>query len=170
MTVKNDISRFVRRLDRLFLRSSSNKELKLLGEKAVAIIVNRVRQGYGAKGNDTNRFKLPKHSTVYRQLRKDYKNLLDGTTNVGKSNLTFSGQLMRSMGVRKIRRGSVVIGPSRKVRKKIFVGEKRLTNEKLAEYLANKGRPFNYLTKPELRQLRIFYRRLFGDLVRKSRI
>ena len=168
MSVNTDINSFLKDMRKLFKKSVSNKEMQLLGEKAIEIIVKRTRLGDGvtARGGKKKKFKAFKKS--YRNFRKRYESKLDGTTSVTKRNNTFSGQLLRSMKVIKAVKGKVVVGPNDETRSKTFKGEASKTNAEVAGYLVDMGRAFNNLSKPEIKQLTIFYRRTFTDLVKKN--
>jgi hypothetical protein len=63
----------------------------------------------------------------------------------GKSNLTFSGQMLQSMSWDVTKSGFIVLIPETRRR------EGKLTNAQLARYLAKKGRPFMNLTSGESR-------------------
>lgn len=72
------------------------------------------------------------------------------------------------MKVIKAVKGNVVVGPNDETRSKTFKGEASKTNAEVAGYLVDMGRAFNNLSKPEIKQLTIFYRRTFTDLVKKN--
>jgi len=84
-------------------------------------------------------------------------------TTPNKSNLTFSGQMLESMKILKIKKNSVLISPKGRRRKS------QLTNEEVAERVSGK-RPFNNLSDLEIKKLIRFYRLNFGDLLKKKKL
>jgi hypothetical protein len=73
---------------------------------------------------------------------------LSDQTTPATSNLTRTGQLLDSVQVRSVAQNSVRVGPE---------GERsggKLTNEELAGYVTQAGRPFNHLSKTELKRVR----------------
>lgn len=155
MSARNDLERFISRLEKTVKDAASAPQCKALGEEAIRLIVKRTRLGYGVTTQGIKQ-PLKKLSPGYIKFRKK-QNLSEFTT-PSRSNLTFTGQLLDSMRVMFVSQGRVVVGPK-------GLRNSKLTNEKLAEYVAKAGRPFNNLSEQEESQLVRYYRRLFGDLV-----
>jgi hypothetical protein len=148
MATFNDLARNIRRG---IGQSTSKKNMLFFGETAIEIIVTRTRSGKGVKKTGAAQNKLKRLSAPYIAYRRTKK--LDATTSPGKSNLTFSGQLLRSMRVKEATNRRVRWGPNRKLRG--GTGAFRsggLTNEQLGE-IVSRERPFNFLSKREITKL-----------------
>lgn len=161
---QNDLKNFTGKLQDLLRDAAKQDALRPLALKAIEIIQRRTRLGYGvpAGTNGTaERFKLPPLSDRYIQRRK--KARLGEFGSPARSNLTYSGQLLDSLGVIRIGQGSIVIGPT---------GTRRngQSNAAVAGYVAAGGRPFLALSSPEAEQLRRYYRNVFGDLRKNRRL
>jgi len=162
---QNDLKDFAGKIESVIRDAAAQNALRPVAEKAIDIIRKRTRLGYGVPNSvngTADRFKLQALSPGYIKLRQ--KSHLSDQTSAKRSNLTFTGQLLDSLAVIRIIAGSVIVGPTG-TRK----GES-LTNAQLAGYLAEKGRPFLSLSKPEAEQLRRFYRNTFGDLLKNKRL
>lgn len=151
------------------LRKATNEAIKpaqmrLLANEAVKIIVKRTRLGYGVKEQYGERFKLSEipWSPVYQQIRKLAKKsgTLDQTTAPKKANLTFTGQMLRSIKAVKIDSGAFSIQPT---------GSRKEggTNYEIALANAKRGRVFNKLSQNEYNQILRLYRRGFTDLLKR---
>lgn len=171
MSAERDIKSIVNNILKVFKGSRDNSVMRELAKFAIEMIVKRTRLGYGVsklRGSESTRssgitkVKLKGLSSRYIEYRKKY-NKLSNMTTPRKSNLTFTGQLLKSMKIIKIGRGSVVIGPS---------GSRNdgLTNEFVGQDVAEKGRPFNDLYELEQKKLTRFYRKTFGDLLKKNKL
>jgi len=169
--VERDITRFVDRIRSFFGRATDkrNPQLRAMGAKAIEIIVRRSRLGYGVKKVESLRYRFPPLSDRYIAFRKDHRGELHRFGRPAKSNITATGQLLESMQYRieKRRRTQVIVGPSGRRRASSF-DDGSLSNEEVAENLAKGGRIYNNLSRPEIAQLRNFYRRSFGDLVKRK--
>lgn len=125
--------------------------MKAFGEAAIELIVSRTRKGRGVSRTNSPDRKLKPLSRRYKAYRK--KKRLDPTTRPAKSNLTFSGQLLRSMRVKEASNRKVTWGPNKRIRG--GTGSFRsegLTNERLGE-LVSRQRPFNFLSKQEITKI-----------------
>lgn len=143
--------------------------LKELGKMAADIIKVRTRLGFGARESGANREKLKPLSETYIEQRKGlaayftlngktvkYKPDENGQkmkinrekTSPTKSNLTKTGQMLDSMDVIKVSSNVITVGPTG-VR-----SDDGIPNEVVAELVSEGGRPFNNLTKVELKRLR----------------
>lgn len=146
MTVKRDLDKVKKRLFFAIKRALNRKELTEIGRLAIAMISKRTRKGYGvakAGGPQTN---LKKLSPAYVLFRKKSRKLNTALTSPGKSNLTFTGQLIDSLLVREVdvEDQKVFINANRRRRKG---GQ---TNEEVAEFVSRQGREFLNLSKSEL--------------------
>jgi len=164
MSAANDITRFVKKLFGVFDRFVDDAKMRAIGVEASRLIKVRTRLGYGVSSNGKQRKKLKKLSDNYLIFRAKHRDELDSETSPERSNLTFTGQLLNSMKVKKAKKGSVIIGPSGK-----RSGE-RLTNDELGQHVEDAGRPFNYLSNLETKQVERFARKTFGDLVKRGNI
>jgi len=164
MAAELDLKKFLSRFKSVFKQTQSQRVLKALGKQSIFLIKKRTRLGYGVRRDYGKKKKLIGLSENYVQYRKDNKQLLNKFTRPSRSNLTFTGQMLDSMKIRKIKRGRLTIGPYGRRR-----GE-NLTNQKLAQYVEQNGRPFNHLSQLEIKQLQRFYRKTFGDLVNKYKL
>lgn len=171
MGARLQIKDFTSKLKGVVKKSATAKQLEALGEFAAGLIRKRTRLGYGAprgEAGSVERFRLAALSEGWIHFRKTTgRSWLSEFTRPSKSNLTFTGQMLDSLGVVKVANGSVTIGPQG-YRTDPF--SRGLSNEAVANFVAKKGRPFNNLTKPEARQVQRFYRNQFGDLLKNARI
>ena len=151
-SVKKQVSSFEHILIGI-IRSNllSDRAIKIYGKAAIDIIVKRTRRGFGVRQTGSNQYRFAKLSSSYIEQRKRSK--LDSTTSPSKSNLTFTGQLLRSLVVTKSgKEGSFTIGPNQRRRKG------GLTNESLAGLLETKNdRIFLNLAASELKTLTGLY-------------
>lgn len=160
MKTSNDLKKFFGELNKVLAQAVTPKQMKYLGGEAAKIIVKRTRLGYGVKENKGERFKLSTipWSPMYKALRKVAE--LDDTTAPKKSNLTFTGQMLRSFKVVKANKSNVTLDVS---------GTRRdgQTNKEIAASNAKRGRVFNRLSLNEYNQLVRLYRRSFTDLLKR---
>jgi len=146
-----DFERFEKRVSGVIDKRLSGPRMEIFGEAALKQIVKRSRRGFGilASGKRQKRFKALKKST--RDNRKRYAGNLHGTTSVGKSNITATGQMLEALEVTG-GRGRFTIGFESGKRKTELHGKRAknpLTNEEVAFHLENQGRKFLGLTKNE---------------------
>lgn len=171
MGARLQIKDFTSKLKNVVKQAASRKELEAIGNFAADLIRKRTRLGYGAPKGEAGaveRFRLAALSQGWIRFRKTTgASWLSEFTRAGKSNLTFTGQMLDSLGVVRVKAGSVTIGP-KGYRTDPF--SRGLSNEQVANFVAKKGRPFNNLTRPELAQVKRFYRNQFGDLLKNQRI
>ena len=117
---------------------SSKENMQVLGDNAAALIKKRTRLGYGVDQNGGTKAKLKPLSPGYKKQRK-----ADGvasTTTPNKSNLTNTGAMLDNISA-KATTGKVTIGFPDKAQ------------EQKAEWVTEGGRPFNYLSEAEVKQL-----------------
>lgn len=181
------LDRFLKKVTGVFTENTSPARAREVAVEAIRIIVRRARLGYGASGGQ--RVAFPERRPNYNIFRKINKTNLDESTKPTKKNVTFSGQLLRSMSVLAIRAMgysfTASIGPQGK-RNPVLVNAVRglkegkpkagaqfyqktsLSNDQVYGRLLkiNPAYKFNAMTEPEERQLLRFYRRTFADLIR----
>lgn len=160
MSASRDLSRAFKKIKRfLNVKAFSNKEMRVLGDRSVELIVKRTRAGKGVEktgGKSKSLKSMRKHSPLYTAFRKKNKRKLSKFTAPARHNLTLSGDMLDALKVTHIKKGKVTIG---------FNKNKEETK---AEVNAKRGWKFNNLSSPEIKQLTRFYRRTFGDLVKKN--
>jgi len=158
-----DIEKFTKEIKKVIGLSTSRKNLTRYGNIAVKRIQARTSKGFGVArtgkiGQRKKGLKALATSTVNRRKRSK----LHSSTSPGKSNLTFTGQLLESLKVKKInpRKGSLVISPE---------GRRRdgLANFEVAGFADEGGRPFIGLTREDLNIIRKEYQSTFSKLVRR---
>lgn len=152
-----------KRIEETFVEAKNPVTQKVLADFILNLIIKRTRLGYGVDKNFGEKRKFPKHSEKYIQRRRKFSGL-SGTTSPSKSNLTFTGQLLESTQVIKAANGEIRISPTGS-----RSGE-RLTNLQLVDILESKGRIYNRISQLEYQQLVRFYRKTFGDLLRKRKL
>lgn len=167
-------------LNRLVGKDATRKKvMKALAGEALRIITVRSRLGKTARRTDDTptlgeikaqpiTFKqLTPHSGVYQKFRKRYRKRLVKTTPT-RQNITFSSQLLDSLEVARVSDKSATVAPDNSSRRDPISGKRvRLTNRRLARYVTEQGRPFLELSRLDDKKLVRFYRRQFGDLVRR---
>jgi hypothetical protein len=164
MSATNDLKKYFKKLNKVLASAVTPQQMKYLGSEAVKLVVKRTRLGYGVAENDGQRFALSSipWSPVYAKVRKiaGKTGKLDASTRAGKSNLTFTGQMLRSLTVIAFSKGSVEVGVS-------GTRDDGQTNEDVATSNAERGRVFNRLSLNEHAQLTRIYRRSFTGLLKK---
>ena len=147
MSSQRTLDNFIRNLRRGVGDTFTKRQMAAYGELAIEAIVARTRKGYGVRRTGGSQQKLKPLSRSYIEYRKRNRSRLDSTTSPRRSNLTFTGQLLRSMRVKKVTNRRVVWGPNKRRRRG------GLTNERLGEIVAEQGRPFNFLSKTDIDRL-----------------
>jgi hypothetical protein len=153
----NKVSTFVKLLSKAVKEDVKRETLPKVGKFAVDIVVRRTRLGYGVVKNFAEKSKLKPLSPRYVMFRKKYDRL-DPTTAPKKSNLTLTGQMLRSMDY-EIKGDTLIIKPTGK-------RDDGKRNEDIAKYNMQKGRIFNRISRLEFNQVVRFYRKSFGDLLK----
>lgn len=157
----------IKRINAAVTESIKPRELEPVGRFAVDIIVKRTRLGYGVSRNYGFKEQLKRLSKSYVKYRGRVS--LGELTTPKKSNLTLTGQMLRSMAVISAVPGKVEIGPTGNRRKR-GNEEKTPTNAAVAAYQEDQGRTFNRMSIYEIQQVLRFYRRSFGDLLNKKHL
>lgn len=144
----------------------SRKAIMPTGLFIVSLIQKRTRLGYGVSqnGGDKKRLKGLTEGYIAQRARDKSKGRLSSFTSPGRSNLTRTGQLLDSLRAEYTGSGSIRISPSG------LRFDGRLSNLRVAQYQEDQGRVFNRVSKLEFNQAVRFYRRTFGDLLKKRRV
>lgn len=160
--VRKEFLKFTDKLRKIVIKASSKEEVEALGQFVVDLVVKRARLGYGITGHGGEKVKFPGLSESYILSRKKNSGSLDSTTSAKKSNVTYTGQLLRSLGYRRRGRSGFIIQAE---------GSRNEggTNEEVAIQLLKKNRRFIGLTRSEERQVSRFYRKQFEDVIRRNR-
>lgn len=161
MSAKNSLKEIFKKLKSGVDQSVTQQQMVKLGNSALTLIVKRTRLGYGVKENLGQRFNLSSipWTDRYKKLRKTAN--LDSSTTAKKSNLTFTGQMLRSMAVKNPKSGSVTLTATGNRT------DTRATNEEIADENAKRKRVFNRLSLNEYNQLVRIYRQQFTGLLKK---
>lgn len=164
---QRQLTKIIERLSKTVKESIDKRAMNAVGVFTTSLIVKRTRLGYGVTDFKAGKKKLAplKASTIKR--RSMFEGLA-GTTRPKRSNLTMTGQMLESMAHKVTGPGSISIGPR---------GTRRdgKTNEQVAQYAhdGSANRPqriFNRISKLEFNQVVRFYRKSFGDLLKKSNL
>lgn len=153
-----------RRLFFAIERALSGRELRSVGEFAIKIISARTRRGFGVRVAGGPQSRLKKLSTEYVAFRKRNRSKLDSTTTPGKSNLTFTGILLRSLKVVSVNAATQDIKiNANNVRRKGGV-----RNREIADFQAEQGRIFLNLSRSELLKVGDAYKKGLIEGVNKK--
>lgn len=163
-----------------FKEVTDQSHMEKYGKEAAAMIKKRTRLGYGVKDDGVNRDKLKKladstiesrggiigvsKKTGKRTVRQNKKrpSKLHTDTAPAKSNLTETGQLLDSLGIiGAAKQGEVSVGPSQSTRN----DGSGLTNEDVGGFVTGAGRPFNNLSKVELKRINDMLKRELDRIV-----
>lgn len=165
----------------------NSQGMRRLGDQTAKIVQRRTRLGFGVERNNGRRSRLKPLASSYREQRrneafyfKKKKNSgevvtvrakilgggkrhpdLSSTTTPGKSNLTFTGQLINSIKTTVARPFSFIVAPTgRRTDGK--------TNQEVAQFVKDQGRVFDNLSRNEIRQLQETVRRKMLDCLNKK--
>jgi hypothetical protein len=147
-----DLAKFDKKIKKLLDEASNQKTLDFLGSIAVDIIRNRTRECYGVKKNGGRRQGLANLSPSYIKFRRRNSSRLSAFTSPGKSNLTFTGEMLNGL-------------ISKRSGKSVTITFDSSRNRKVAGYVSAK-RPFLFLSIDEIGQLVKTYDKYFAGLVR----
>jgi hypothetical protein len=174
---KVDFTKFNRAMQAAIKEVESPATMVEIGQAAVDRIVKRTRLGKGVSESGADPQALKPLSPSYKLFRAGKiafftkggrvipytpakKPELSSLTSVGKSNATFTGQMLDAMQVVRARVGAVVLG-FRGVRR-----NSRLSNEDVAGFYS-RVRPFFFLSKPELNGMADIIRKRIQAALRK---
>jgi hypothetical protein len=157
----NDLTKILGKLSKTVQEAIDRVTMKKVGDFAALLVVKRTRLGYGVKANFGEKKPLAILSDNYIKFRK--REGVDSTSRPTKSNLTKTGKMLKSVKAKYKSKGVVIITPTGTRTD----GE---TNENIAQYNADNSpsRVFNRVSKLEFQQILRYYRKTFGDLVKKS--
>ena len=156
----------VKRLEKSVKEAINNKALVDVGVFATDLIVKRTRLGYGVKKDGDAKEKFAKLSPNYVKQRKMFQGL-HSLTRPNRSNLTRTSQMLDSIAA-KVKANTIEIRPT-------GTRDDGKRNADIARYNAEggRGRPkriFMNLSTLEFKQIVRFYRKTFGDLLRKRSV
>lgn len=136
------------------------ESLELLGEEAANIIRRRTRLGFGVASTGSERFRLRPLTDRYMKFRTVKRSRLSDMTKPRRSNLTLRGDMLDDLGVKSVNpmRGQVVLG---------FRNQSSLDK---ATWNTDSGRPFNNLSRLEIKQLGRFKEKELEAELRKARL
>lgn len=165
----NSVKQFaniIKKLEKSVKEAIDKNALVDVGRFARDIVVKRTRLGYGVTRDFGKKERLARLSPNYIKRRKMFAGLSENTRPT-RSNLTFTGQMLDSIESN-VKRGIIEIKPTGR-----RLDGKR--NEDIARYneQGGKGRPkriFMRISQLEFKQIVRFYRKTFGDLLRKSKV
>lgn len=157
MTFQSDIAKFAKSLRSIVKKAEREGLLTNVAGYAMELIVKRVRRGYGVKTPGGSEYKFKPLSPSYVKRRKRSK--LSAFTSPGKSNLTFTGQLLYSLRLKKGAKSmTITFDDSRSDGK---------SNNAIAKYVS-KDRPFLNLSRDEGRKVEVYFRKTFDSLVKST--
>lgn len=150
------VSKFVAEIKKGLTGKLKDEISKVAAMTTASIIQRRTRQGRGVATDGGSLSRLKPLSRSYIEFRKRSK--LSAFTTAGKSNLTFTGEMLGSLGAKRLRPGTwqVFLNGTR---------ENGLTNAQLAKYVS-RTRPFMFLAGGEIAQVQAAARRTFESLVK----
>lgn len=157
----NDLNKILKRLSKTVQETIDRVTMQKVGDFAALLVLKRTRLGYGVSSNYSEKKKLAALSLNYVKSRK--KSGVDGSTSAKKSNLTNTGAMLKSVKAKYKSKGSIIITPT-------GTRSDGETNLDIAKYNAERSpsRIFNRVSKLEFQQILRFYRKTFGDLIKKS--
>lgn len=161
--IRKQLSKIQREIEDAVKTTTGPRMMMRLGNEAIKRIQTRTRLGRGVAYGSGERPKstpLKPLSEAYREYRTRVRKAdgqrkkrisLSPLTSPGKSNLTFTGQMLSNIKLIEAKQGYFELG---------IVGEREdgLTNEEVAEFVAKGGREFFDLTEPEVEGLRAIIR------------
>ena len=137
---------FKSKLETAYRKAFDQKFMTDLLEETKFDIIKRTLMGYGTSGQYQKKQKLKPLSKNYIKFRKESKGILSSKTKATKSNLTFTGQMLDSLYLKK---SSVGYG-------EIAINDQRNDGEKNSDIVrqnAKRGRPFFFVTDLEYKRM-----------------
>lgn len=159
-------AKIIKKLEKSVKEAIDKSALVDVGRFARDIVVKRTRLGYGVDRDFAQKKRLARLSPNYVKRRKMFDGLSQNTTPT-RSNLTLTGQMLDSIESN-VKRGIIEIKPTGR-----RTDGKR--NEDIAIYNEQGGRNrpkriFMRISQLEFKQIVRFYRKTFGDLLRKRKV
>lgn len=136
----------------LISKVTSNSFLKEVGVMACDLIRKRTRLGFAVREQQGSKEKLKTLTDPYVKFRK--KSKPPGPTSPGKSNLTYTGQMLNSLEPK-------VVGNS------VLIGFSNEEARQKAEWVTDGGRPFMSLSKAEVKQIQQKLEKDIGSILSK---
>ena len=166
MSSKRQFANIIKKLEKTVEETISKAALKDVGVFARDLVVKRTRLGYGVKNNFEGKARLQKLNPNYIKKRKMFQGLSENTS-ATRSNLTFTGQMLDSI-ISQTKDRTIIIKPT-------GIRDDGKRNEDIARYAEQgaRNRPkrvFLRISKLEFNQIVRFYRKTFGDLLRKRKV
>jgi len=166
MSGQRQFANIIKKLEKSVEQAISKAALRDVGVFARDLVVKRTRLGYGVKDNFQAKTRLARLSPGYVKKRKMFDSLSSNTSPT-RSNLTLTGQMLDSI-VSEARNRTIIIKPTggRSDGKR---------NVDIARYAEEGGRNrpkriFLRISQLEFKQIVRFYRKTFGDLLRKKKV
>jgi len=147
------VADFTKKLKSIIKEASKGKGLDVIGNIVIDIIRRRTRSGQGVDGG--RKTKLKPLSKKYIEFRKRNRGRLSPFASPGKSNLTFTGQMLNGLVKKKVPGGVVVTFDSDR-------------NKRVAGFVSS-ARPFMELANEEVEEVTKTFRKYFSSLVRSGR-
>ena len=157
---ETQINNLQKKLQDTFGVLTTKKSMVRIGRFLVVDMQKRIRLGYGSARQLGQKEKLKPLTSSYVNYRKKNRSSLDKTTRPKKSNLTFTGQLVRDLRLTKVTKANFVIGHSNKLRRR-----ETLTNRELSGFVQIQGRPYMNVTGLEFKRLLRFYQ---NDIIKPT--
>jgi len=164
MSAVKDITKIIKDIRGAIADMGAKKQLLPMGKEAVRLISIRTRLGYGVRREGAKRQKLKSLAPSYIEYRKKNRAKLSEFTRFRKSNLTFTGQMIDRLDVKRSTGLKVTLGWRLDSRY-----DTSLRNSEVAE-LVSKRRPWLNLTDLELKKLTRFYSLNFGKLLKRKKL
>jgi len=165
---KTSLDKIFKRINSALSEAVKPPELEPTARFAIEVIVKRTRLGYSVRHQFGEKGPLKKLSLRYVKKRTMFEDL-DALTTPKRSNLTLTGQMLKSMDIIRSENGKIRIGPTG-TRRKLGNEKNTPTNAQVAAYQEGQGRTFNRVSYLEYKQILRFYRRTFGDLLGKKKL
>lgn len=159
MSFSKDVAKFSKSLKDVVKKAESQGLLTNVAGYAIRLIVQRTRDGKGVKRPGSSPYRLKPLSASYIAFRRKNRSALSPFTSPSKSNLTFTGQLLNSLVLKK-GATTITITPS-------GIRDDGKSNAEVARRVS-KARPFLALSKGEQREVADFFRRSFEDIASRG--
>ena len=152
-TFEKGVADFTKKLKSIIKEASKGKGLDIIGNIVIDIIRKRTRSGQGVQGG--RKTKLKPLSKKYIAFRRRNSGRLSPFASPGKSNLTFTGQMLNGLVKKKVPGGVIITFDSAR-------------NKKVAGFVSD-ARPFMDLANDEVDQVTKTFKKYFSSLVRSKR-
>lgn len=166
MAGQRQFANIIKKLEKSVEQAISKAALKDVGVFARDLIVKRTRLGYGVDKDLSSKKRLAKLSPNYIKRRRMFDGLSSKTA-PNRSNLTLTGQMLDSI-ISETKDRTIIIRPT-------GTRDDGKKNADIARYAeeGGRGRPkriFLRISQLEFKQIVRFYRKTFGDLLRKRKV